>query len=232
MSMMKKTLGSLLVLASSTAVTSVAADVVFFDEFCPRVGIDYRHTWMRGADSFKKFTPRSYPGGTIYFGAKFNPYWGVDAGYTLLSATRKHTFNANDNLPARSGTMKTTATLQGPHIDVSGYFPVDDCLNLFAKIGVAFYQPRFKMTVANLNNDAALTSRTQANVDAIRTRFTPVLRLGFGGEYMATEMVGLRLGIGYELTSQVKVKEHDSTKYNTRIFDNAVSATAGAFVKF
>jgi len=240
---MKEKLRNVLMLASLVAATGVAADVGIFEEFCPMIGAEYKHTFMQGNVEWKKATRSSYPGGTIYVGGKFNPYWGVELGYSLFGGTRKVDFKAGDQFPENAnavrtgGSLKTTTRIQGPHLDVNGYFPVNDCVDLMASIGLGFYQPHLKGIASS--TDAFYQAEID-NLKNLKGKSAAVLRLGIGGIYMATESFGIRAKLEYLGTQALKVKMKDLNSalgdvgysFSDKVFKNAFSVGLGAFIKF
>lgn len=171
------------------------------------IGADYYHAWRRTKGNYNLIIPKSYPGGTIYIGGRWD-YIGLELGYdssvrikknwTIPTGTTIGGFTAP--FPV-SGVSK--ARFHGLHLDVLGYLPLDCCdqTELFGSIGYG----------------------------------TAGFRIGIGANYMLTDCLGLRAKVGYEYNARVCVSYPTAfANYglNRHPFTHAGTVSVGAFYKF
>lgn len=227
---MKQIVKSLVVASALTAAGSASAD--WFDCFCPFVGIDYYQVWAKGRGDFGRFLPKSYPGLTVYLGAKFCENLGFELGYD--TSTRRSTsfsipagtsfggITANTNV---SGSARLRRS--GGHIDLVGYWPFMDCFELFGTIGYGWIQPKIDFT-----STTALGNLSGLNGLSLRGR--SVFRLGIGTNYMLTDCIGARLKLGWESGSNHRFRNatFNGVNFNQRAFRSAFTLAVGVFAKF
>lgn len=209
----KKSLAKSLVFASSLTISGMAS-AHWFECVNPFIGVDFYQAWMRPKPDFNHFFPKNFPGVTIYLGAKFSNYMGVELGYDVSA---RQTRSVRD---IESNRFNIRITRTGGHFDLIGYMPLDcyDCFEFFGSIGYGWIQPQ----VSFYFNGHSLSENNN--------RGNGVLRLGLGTSYMFTECLGIRAKIGYEGTS--------SLRYNTRFihssrpYRDSLTFAAGFFARF
>jgi len=209
---MKNLVKSLVVASALSVAGTASADM--FDCVNPVVGIDYYQAWMRSKSDFRSINaPNSFPGLTVYVGAKFADCFGLELGYDTSVSNRAR--NSGQG-------FSTKVRRQGGHLDFIGYMPLDcfDCFELFGSIGWGWLQTRTTFTAIGSGNSVSVGG----------TRGNSVLRLGVGANYMFTECVGARLKLGYESTSGIRVP---TTFLGTvRPFRDSFTLAAGIFARF
>lgn len=230
---MKHLAKSLVVAGAVLAAGSASAGMM--GDISPYIGIDYQQSWMKGNDDYRKLFPDNYKGASLYVGTKFHEYFGLELGYDW-SAREKENLNlaATDTLfgsqlgAAMTGEVKVRRT--GGHLDLVGFLPVADNFELTASLGYGWVQPKIEAVVnnpaANVNNSA---------LASLSGKGKSVFRVGVGGSYMLTDMVGLRARLGWESTSSLRVKgnsDFQNLNITTKAFKGTTSLRVGAFVKF
>jgi hypothetical protein len=209
------------------------ANAALIDDICPFAGIDYLQRWTRGSGDWAKIFPRSYSGFSAYVGGRWDCF-AIELGYDW-SQRRKHDFSlrAGDTFfntailePGISGNARVE--LQGGHIDLHGYLPVVDCIELIGVVGIGYVQPRVTISVDRTFSDAVrstfITATGQGHI---------VGRLRFGGSYMISPCIGLRALFGWEGFESLRVKTNSSvTGFSNKGFKFAFTAAGGIFVKF
>lgn len=230
---MKHLAKSLVVAGAVLAAGSASAGMM--GDISPYIGIDYQQSWMKGNGDWRKVFPDNYKGASLYVGTKFHEYFGLELGYDW-SAREKENLNlaagstlfGNTLTAAATGTAKVRRT--GGHLDLVGFLPVADNFELTASLGYGWIQPKVEMTInnpaANVNNSA---------LASVSGKGKSVFRVGVGGSYMLTDMVGLRARLGWESTSSLRLKgntDFTNGRYDTKGFKGTTSLRVGAFVKF
>lgn len=241
---MKHIAKSLVIVGAMAAASSAFAD---FGDINPYVGADYQQAFMATHSPFKVGTKKSFPGLNLYVGTKFHENFGVELGYNWSkNQSKKFTLGAGElvgavnNAAARvaAGTNVTGSIKQkrsGAFFDLVGFLPAGDCFELLGSLGLGWV----KTGIAG-KDIASSTAGTNAGVVSafsnLSAKTKMVYRLGLGGSYMMTDMVGLRVKVGYEGTSRLRLKDNNSSLSNlgisTKKFTDSVTATAGLFVKF
>ncbi len=230
---MKQIAKSLVIAGAIVAASSVSADMMA--DFNPYIGADYYQAWMKPKGDYNQVLPKDFPGATLYVGTKFHENFGVELGYDW-SAQKKKDFNlpANANFfgtvqNAFSGTAKVRRT--GGHLDLVGFLPVAECFDLIGSVGFGWVQTKIDTgTVTNAN-----VSRRGSAVNSLSGKGRGVFRIGVGGSYMVTEMIGLRAKLGWESTSSLRVNGNQNFTtlgMPNNPYKGTTSLTLGAFVKF
>ncbi len=232
---MKNIAKSLVVAGAMAVAGSVSADVIA--DLNPYVGVEYQQGWMKPKNLYlaRDIAPKAFQGFDLYVGTKIQDNFGVELGYDW-SRNQKKSWT-NSNLPKLVNTSvvgKTKAKRSAVHLDLVGFMPVADCTELFASVGVGSVKAKANVTVADKDaKGVALTPAQLADAKAatsVTFKAKTVLRLGAGVNYMVTDMVGLRAKLGWENTSRLRAKFADGT--SSKAFKDAVTASAGAFVRF
>jgi len=239
---MKHIAKSLVIVGAMAAAGSAFAD---FGDINPYVGADYQQAFM-GAHRPFNHAKKSFPGANLYVGTKFHENFGVELGYNWSkNQSKKFTLGAGElvgvvnNANARvadgstvSGSIKQKRS--GAFFDLVGFLPAGDCFELLGSLGLGWV----KTGIAGKDVTTTNAANTQivAAFSNLSAKTKMVYRLGLGGSYMVTDMVGLRVKVGYEGTTRLRLKDKDSSLstlgISTKKFTDSVTATAGLFVKF
>jgi len=224
-----------LVLAGTMAVAgSVGADM--FGDFIPYIGADYYQAWMKPDKFYKGELPKSYPGATIYIGNKFTENFGVELGFDYSGTKKKMsttTETGNVGGVAANATVTETAKVsrRGAHLDLVGFLPINECINLFGSVGYGWVKPKISIQNVTVANVAGIPIPTITEQDTLKGKANSVFRLGAGAEWMMTDMFGLRGKVGWETTSALYgTNEADDPK--VKVFKDSVTVAVGAFVRF
>lgn len=222
---MKRIAKSLVVVGAMLAAGSAAADMM--DDVRPYIGLDYYQAWMKGSkgtDSkrnsfdYSKEVPKSYPGATVYVGAKFMEYFGAEFGADF-SGRKKKTVTDSDG-----DKIKTEVKRNGMHIDFVGSLPVNECFEVLGFVGAGWLKPKLTQTATD-------SATGQATVWNCKTKTTTIARLGVGASYMVTDMIGLRAKLGWENTKRIKLK-HNESSTTFKPFKDTTTLSLGAFVRW
>lgn len=223
---MKHIVRSLVIAGAVMAASSAGAETLFGD-FNPYVGADYYQVWMKGkditgvADSGKKLFPKSYPGATLYVGNKFTESFGLELGLDA-SAQEKKDFSGSYGVPAVlfSGTTKVRRT--GWHLDVVGFIPMNECVNLLGSIGYGWLRPKTDV------------ESTPAVGISFKAKDHSVVRVGAGADWMATDVFGVRAKLGWETTSMLRFNQTSPgvSDQKVKLFKDSLTLAVGAFFKF
>lgn len=234
---MKHIAKSLVVAGAMIAAGSVSADVLA--DLNPYIGADYYQAWMKPKGDYTKILPKDFPGATLYVGTKFHENFGIELGYDW-SAQKKKDFNL-----AKGSTLFSTGAAgltnpvsgsvkvrrSGAHIDLVGFLPVAECFDLIGSVGFGWLQT--KLTTSAVSTSA--TSQHTSAVNSLSGKGRGVLRVGVGGSYMVTDMVGLRAKLSWESTSSLRVNGNGyftSLAFGQNPYKSTTALAIGAFVKF
>jgi hypothetical protein len=232
-----KLVKGLLVAGAVLTANGVSADMM--GDINPILGVDYYQAWMKGKNSFANFFPKSYPGATVYVGAKFHENFGVELGYDV-SGRQKHNWTLAQG-STFFGTTNTNATYTGTtkvrrsggHIDLVGYLPVMECVDLTASVGYGWLKTKIDSTFS-LANPAA--SGSASTIASFKGKNKGVFRLGVGANFMVTDMVGFRGKVSWENTSALRVNSTPTAALTglipNKAFKDTIALAVGAFVKF
>jgi len=185
-----KLVKGVLVAGAVLAANGVSADMM--SDINPIVGVDYYQAWMKGKNSFANSFPKSYPSATVYAGAKFLENFGAELGYNI-SARKKHDL--------------TKVRRSGGYLDLVGYLPVMESVDLTASIGYGWIKTKIEPS------------------SVFHAKNKGVFRLGVGANYMVTDMIGLRGKVSWENTGALRVN-------STKAFKDTIALAIGAFAKF
>lgn len=198
---MKQLARKLLLVGALVTVSSSAS--AFFDLDCmtPYVGIDYQQRWFshRNDSDFDNDhnRTRSFPGFNAYLGGRWDCF-GLEVG-------------GHYGAQRRSG---RTAHISGGYLDLVGYLPAMDCLELMGTVGIGYDSFRYHTRLGD--------SRTANGV---------VGRVRAGANWMFTECVGIRGLVGWESTSTLRRRNNNDGFGNHRARDSFL-ASLGIFFKF
>ncbi len=234
---MKQLAKSLVVISALAAAGSAGADMM--GDFNPYVGADYYQAWMRGKSSYNQIFPKSYPGATIYIGNKFTENFGLELGYDWSAKAKKswtlpvgtQVFNSTVATSAITGTTKIQRT--GFHLDLVGFLPINDCVNLLGSIGYGWVQPKIEIT--SLTPSANGGNNNYTAISSLSGKGRSVFRVAVGADWMATDMFGLRAKLGWESTSTLRIngnQQFTNLGYQQKGFKGSTTLAIGAFVKF
>jgi len=235
---MKNVIKNLVV--TGALLSTAAANADFMSDINPYIGANYNHVWMKGNNVYGKLFPKSYPGATFYLGTRFHENFAVELGYDV-ARTKKHNWTqvagtqfGNIVLPAPSYTGTTKVSRQGGHLDLVGFAKVVENFDLFGSVGFGLVRTKIKFLnitgIPALNNGVlALNSITAGN-----HKHKGVFRLGLGANYMLTDMVGLQAKVGWETSSNLRVKgdaNFMALALPKKGFKDSLTTAAGIFVK-
>ncbi|MDB6096580.1 MAG: hypothetical protein JWM09_858 [Francisellaceae bacterium] len=190
------------------------------EETNPYMGAEFQSTWMKGKTSWKPFLNKTYPGVNLLVGSRFHQNAGVELGYDWSKRKTQNT------LLSTGQTLNSRVRISGAHLDVNGYLPVMENLELLGSLGVGFIKPKF-----NLSTDRTGT----VSVSAVGGKTKAVARLGLGLQGMVNEKVGLRATVRYLGTSRLRVSHPEQLAalgVSNKPFKDATALNLGAFVKF
>lgn len=210
------------------ACANTAMAVNLLDDMTPFVGIDYQQRWMNGNADWNRIFPSSYSGGSVYVGGRWDCF-AVELGYDFSGARRRTiTFGSGQpffNSNFSGATVQSNLQLNGGHIDLIGFVPVVNCLEMMGVVGIGYIYPRLQVNIIGGPFSGVTVSGRGATV----------ARLKFGGNYMVTPCVGVRLLVGWESTEYLRIRSGPifaGTGASVRGWRSSVTANAGVFVKF
>ncbi len=218
-------------IAAGTASADTPSDV------SPYMGVDYYQAFMKGKSSWDSILPKSYAGASVFIGTRVHESFGIELGYATSIRQKKDWHLANGSSffagPVRqvggiSGSTKVRRS--GAHMDVIGFLPVAECFELLGSLGFGWVQTKIQTTL-----NVASSSSTAAALASVAGKGRAVFRVGLGGSYMVTDMVGIRAKLGWESTSSLRVKGNASflsLGYDSKAFKGTTALSVGAFVKF
>lgn len=228
-----------LVLASvaiAAAVDNVMAEV---NDMSPYLGADYYQVWMKGHGDWKKIFPQEYPGADVYVGTRFHENFGVELGY-LWSARQSKNWalpvgtqffdGTITDSPSLSGNTKIRRT--GGYLDVVGFLPIAECLEFIGSVGFGWVQTKI---TTSFNNISPGHSQNSSALTSVSGKGRGTFRVGIGASYMLTDMVGVRAKVGWESTSNLRLKGNaffTNLGYDTSGFKGTTALIVGTFVKF
>jgi len=232
---MKRLAKSLAVLLSMMSFSSVSA---FENDMNPFIGIDYYTALMKGRDDYLSIFPKSYPGVTIYIGTKFHEYFGVELGFDTSGYRKKEWV-----IPANSSFFnltngptdivgQTSIRRAGGHFDLFATFPIVDCFDLTGAVGFGWIKPTINM---NIISGPPGGSPLEAALNSIQGKGKGFFRLGIGGSYMFTNIIGARGKVGWEGTSQLRVSGDQNfvnAGFREKAFKGSTAFSLGIFSKF
>ncbi|MEY3183039.1 MAG: OmpA-like transrane domain [Pseudomonadota bacterium] len=226
-----------LVIASAIfAAAGSASAQSWFEDCKPVVGVDFKWTKVKNSGTWPKVFPENLPGASVYVGTKFMENFGAELGYdSTTKRNRQRTSATNDRIGGAvvPGPIVTRASVRfsGPHLDLVGFWPMENCVELFASLGIGWVKP--KVTVNRL---AGASSNFATDLTSISGDSKSIARIGVGANWMATDVIGLRVKALWEDTSRLKVKSNaaaaNQVLTNFKPFKDSFSVAVGAFLKF
>jgi hypothetical protein len=141
----------------------------------------------------KSMIRKKSPSLGAFLGTRFNEYLGAELGYTALK-TSKQTLVNNNTL---------TVKMRNPYLDVLGYIPVANDVDVIGSIGVGRLQTKTSMKAAN-NATLQLTSMQHSDAKA-----KAGVRLGVGAQYKFDTNFGGRVMLRHQKGNKA-VKNVDS----------------------
>jgi len=237
------------ILAAMTVPTLVNANCCYddyFDCICPYGGVEAKWQNLVGRSDWSKVLNRSAWGGSVFVGARFMEYLGLEFGYTdLFAKTRNHTFAPGENFFRNGDTgraeTKVTTRFSSGYVDLNGYYPCfDGCFDFIGSLGVSAMEPRVNIDIVNFGEgDTGFNIDDGNRLERIKGVPKAIFRLGAGAQYMFCDCVGLRGMIRFENTSALRFRvpgERFTAPFNTdalrRPFKDSVSVALGVFAAF
>lgn len=235
---MKQLIKTLVLVCTLMVVGSATASIV--DDICPYVGVDYRQIWVKGRGIWSDRVHKSFPGGTLYLGAKFTENFGFEVGYNWTVNKHKSALISFNNpgvvLPsgfvaANSGLISTKVRFNSFYVDLNGYVPLQNCWELIGTIGAGSMKPKIGVTVIN---NGTLTPLQIVALQSANGKARAVWRVGVGAQYLFSENVGVRGLIRYEGTDGLRINTNNGQAFfiGDKAFKDAVTAQLGVFVRF
>lgn len=203
----------------------------------PYVGINggIRHmSWPNnfGGNLYK----REYPEADFYLGAKFNDYWGLQAGYkTTTKRAITPSVGVGDtalgNPVLNQQNHITHAQFKGWHGELVGYLPscLLDCVYLFGTIGFTNYR-LYQTDDIRENNFVPF----RAGVFGVTFKKTKtILSLGTGLEFKLDNRLSLRANFGWDNTARFKsLTATDSSLFTSHLqLKNSYSYGVGIILR-
>ena len=224
---------SLIIVGAMAAASSAFAD---FGDINPYMGIDYQQSVMKMKSPFATVAKKSFPGASLYLGTKFHENFGVEIGYNWSTDAKK-----DFNIPANTviGNVTTAAATtgsskirrSGAFVDLLAFLPVADSFELFGSLGMGWVKPAI-----SISNVAGTNANVNAALGNLSARAKSVFRLGIGASYMIGDLLGVRVKVGYEGTSAIRLKDTNTSLstlgLSTKGFRDSTTVGAGVFVKF
>jgi len=187
----------------------------------PYVGVDYYQAFMKAKNSVAQNAfPKSYPGASVYAGVKFMENFGAELGADFSKNKSKTATIPAGTLPgtaAAATSVKNEVKRNGGHLDLVGFWPLNDCFNLIGSLGAGMAK-------------AKITATPNVGSFSVSSKNKTFARIGVGASYMLTDMFGLRAKLNWEGTSALKAKFNNGTE--VKPFKDTTSFTVGAFAQF
>lgn len=173
--------------------------------FRPNMGVDMQVRMQNFETGFgdKHFSHR-YPDANFYLGTYMHKYLGFELGYDYMFQQDKNSFY-NTPMPAL-GFLNTVAedssyishvSMQGPHIDLKGFWPVYDKTEIEFTLGLAWLKAQYQTMLFQDGGNAA-------NRPTIwQSDRRSVLRLGVACRHMLSDHIGARIGWTWVNTSKL-----------------------------
>ena len=227
----------LIVAGAIMAAAGTASAHGWFEDCRPVVGVDFKWTKIKNSGDWPKVFPESFPGGAVYVGTKFMENFGAELGYQSTDKrTRQNTAATNDRIGGAvvpgPGVTRSSVRFAGPYLDLVGFWPCDNCIELFGSVGIGWVKPTVKVThIAGNGNVDFIRDITSISGDG-----KSIARISIGATWMATDYIGLRIRGLYENTDRLRVKSNaaagDQVLTNFKPWKDAYSLALGAFLKF
>lgn len=216
-------------LASSVA---IAMPAMALTDLNPYIGVDYKF-WgtdndKRAADSF----PDNFAGGNYFIGTQFHDNYALELGYTHTgSDTKTKTFSTGTEVffattPTANDQHRTRVSMRSVNLNLHGYYPVMDQLDLWGTLGIASVNPKVRIDMTNGGVANGTVAATGQNSFAFR--------IGAGLRYMFTYNWGARALVNWEQNSEIKVDfvNRAAVKQEIKPYDNDVSFSFGFFYQW
>lgn len=235
-----KYIAKTLIIATALSAAN-GANAYLIDGFCPVIGVDYYQAWMNAKHNYSRILPHnSYPGASIYVGAKFQECFGVEVGWDW-SKRKSRDFTLTNgssffgNTVSGTTTGKARVSRRGGHIDLVGYLPVFDCFDFFGSVGWGWVESKIHVSGIAVNGVQRTSTQQSSALASLHGKGRSVLRLGIGANYMFTECLGVRAKFGWETTGSQRVHGNMAARslgYSSKPFRDSGTLAVGAFVKF
>lgn len=175
------------------------------------VGIDAQRRFMGFKSGYGSSTLcRSFLQSNLYFGLRFNDYFGVEVGYEETARSeRKVTLYAGDMAAGapihpiiEHIGFKSTIKVQGPHVGSVAFFPVSDKLDLFCSAGISFLKGTSTRTVLFVREIPVYWTRTMVGRKQVP-------RISIGAQYEIKDGMWLRGAVGTVSTHKLRIVADD-----------------------
>lgn len=200
----------------------------------PYLGLEYKLSYTKGRDSWKRLLPTNKPNhnGTVFAGLKFHDCVAGELGFTKSNAYTKDSdtsgltiFGSQEGANAK---QKIKLSYRSWHLDVNGQYPAGDAFAFIGTVGVGSAKPKLEAVNLGAANNNGITT--------VAGKSKMLLRLGVGAQY-AKGMFGVRSRVMWEGTSRLRVNPNsyrDATLpgVTEKPFKDTLAWTLGAFVRW
>lgn len=245
-----------LIVCTITPVAVGAREIIMTPMATPFIGMDFEYSIIKPNNDWRNVLSTVYPGGNAFVGIRFMEYIGFELGYSFTGKKEKtRIFNGQQSffgVPAPflvNAGVRTQMSLNGWHVDLLAFIPLDHCIDLFIAPGVGTAKAKINVDVVTT---APLTISpfavapivpivTPFNValSSVSTQGKTILRLGLGIQWMLTDITGVRAIIRWRNTSRVSIRNNAvvnaffaANNISRQIYKDAVTASAGIFFRF
>lgn len=189
---MKMKLG--VIVLSASALMNTAALAM---DFNPSVYVGAEAQWNRLKGDTSQFKDskgnsmlhkKNVAGGSLLLGSRFNEYVGAEMGYSMLG---KSNSSFTDTVAGVQTKYQYNVKMKNAHIDVLGYVPVANDINLIGSLGLGRLSTKVKLAANNV--DQKLTA---VQNDAAKTKIG--MRVGVGAEYKIDSNISARAMVRYQ----------------------------------
>lgn len=237
--------------ASATYTCDPALSLTLEEEKPFSFGFNYKQNWIPPQGEWKRILVRTQPGFDVYFGWRFHPFFGVDAGYEW-TADKPLTIaiNPRESLLGAVNNTNQIMTLTGKvryktiRSDLNAFIPLNIPFycNYFPElpegiitVGVAGTRPGVKIHTMPVNGPVTRAVQLyQGTFNQINGRSFAVFRFGLGFQTILIENVGIRFIWRYETTGVLRVRDSFIAKApaTRKVFGNCYSLALGFYIRF
>jgi len=189
-----------------------------------------------GGNVFKQ----DFPQGNAFVGVRFNDYVGVEGGYeitptkksvTVLSGGSKLFGQIAPSAPPLGPSIQySKSQLKNWHASLVGFLPLSEHypFKLLGSVGIT----RLKVFYFNFNLATPTNTLNPFPTIVTFANNKTVLRLNAGGQYMLSDMLGIRALVGWNNTARLDSLPSKETATNKIQFSNTWNYGLGVFVEF
>lgn len=232
-----------LIVLMSIGIGAVQANdfITSANDFSVFTGADFEYSLIKATGDWDRVVSKVYSGGNGFVGFRLSEYIAFEIGYEFTGKKDKvHDFVLGEtffSLPNSSfiGTSTLVQTsINGWHIDLLGFIPLDHCIDLFVIVGYGAMKLKSQFGAVKgpfpLLNNAILS---------INSKGRTFLRLGGGIQWMVTDMTGVRALLRWQNTNRFTITGNNNfnailvaNNVSRNIYKDAVTAAVGVFFRF